>query len=161
MNEGEWYRQFWAFMWPLGLAVIGVAAILILHSLKKTIRAAAQQNLVQLLMNGRWYLVDHPELFERDSQNQEFLKFVNERGGITQHLTRRNILVWLELLYFQRRQNILDKEFFESHCRHVWPWFGSREFREVWDMSKSLHTKKFQEFVDKHIDLVSEEKRPL
>ena len=148
----EKYRKLWALMWPLGMLVASGFAIVFLRRINRSIIAATQQHLVELVTQGRFFLIDHPDFVKIDDRSDEEQEFFKRTGGWQAWLARRNIITHLELLYFQNKYKAIEKSFFYSHCNHIRPWFHYPDFRETWERSKRMHVPEFQEFVDKLIN---------
>jgi hypothetical protein len=119
----EKYRQLWAYMWPLGLLVLSGFGVAFLRRINRSIVAATQQHLVELLANRRFFPIDHPDLVEIRGRTPEEREFVERTGGWQRWFIRRNIITHLELLYFQNKYKAIDKAFFHSQCSHIRPWF--------------------------------------
>jgi hypothetical protein len=145
------YRKLWALMWPGGLFLLSLFGVYTLRQIKRSIVAATQQQLVQLVTNGRFFLIDHPELVNIKARTPDEQEFFNSTGGWQGWFMRRNIITHLELLYFQNKYRAIDPAFFFSHCNHIRPWFGNPDFLETWERSKDMHVAEFQSFVDRMI----------
>jgi hypothetical protein len=151
------------------VSVIGVCLnIWMLYLIRRGILTASQQQLVQMVMEGRFFFIEHPDLEEpevteenraaRPSIEDETLDaFVKRTGGWNRYFLRRNIITALELMYFQRKRKAIDREFYVSHCSHVKLWFAHPFFLGTWQQSRSLHVPEFQKFVDR---LVAEPEVP-
>ena len=144
----ERYRKLWALMWPGGLLLLSAFGVYFLRQIKRSIVAATQQQLVQLVTSGRFFLIDHPELVQLRGRTPDEKEFVDRNGGWQGWFVRRTIITHLELLYFQNKYKAIDKAFFFSHCNHIRPWFQDPVFRETWERSKDMHVPEFQGFVD-------------
>jgi hypothetical protein len=150
-NPLDTYRHAWLVMWPAGLLLLSGFGVYFLRQIKRSIKAATQQQLVHLISEGRFFMIDHPDLFTADAQKRgetEQDRLVARTGGWPAYLMRRNILMTLELLYFQNKYKAIDKAFFISHCNHIRNWFSEEPFLETWENSKNMHVPEFQRFVD-------------
>ena len=145
------YRKLWAFMWPGGLLLLSFFGVYTLRQINRSIIAATQQQLVQLVTNGRFFMIEHPEIVHIKERTQDEQQFVDSAGGWQEWLIRRNIITHLELLYFQNKYRAIDRAFFFSHCNHIRPWFKNPDFRETWERSKDMHVEEFRSFVDRLI----------
>ncbi|MBA2678550.1 MAG: hypothetical protein H0U76_09190 [Ktedonobacteraceae bacterium] len=144
------YRRLWLVMWPIGLLVISAFAVVVLRRINRNIIAVTQQRLVEMIYNGRLFLIDHPELIkgEANARPSDEQIFVEKSGGYQAYFMRRNIIAHLELLYFHKKNKTIDNAFFVSHLNVIMPWFASPEFRETWERSKWMHVPEFQRFVE-------------
>src|SRR5260370_30650376 len=115
---GGAYGRLWLIMWPAGILILAILILVVLRRINRNIIAATQQQLVQMVINGRVFFIDHPELGDKDS-NTDFERFVIEAGGWGKYFLRRNIISRLELLYFQRKSGAVEKAFIVSHCNHI------------------------------------------
>lgn len=50
------YRKLWAYMWPFGLLVLSGFGVAFLRRINRSIVAATQQHLVELVANGKVFL---------------------------------------------------------------------------------------------------------
>lgn len=155
----ERYRKLWAFMWPGGLLLLSFFGVYTLRQIKRSIIAATQQQLVQLVNNGRYFMIEHPDLVNIQARNSEEQAFIERTGGWQGWFMRRSVITYLELLYFQNKYQAIDKAFFFSHCNHIRPWFAHPEFRETWEHSKNMHVAEFQGFVDQLIGELEDSNR--
>jgi hypothetical protein len=62
-SELEKYRFLWAIMWPAGMLILGYYVVHVLRTINRSIVAATQQHLVELILNGRHFFIDHMEMF--------------------------------------------------------------------------------------------------
>jgi hypothetical protein len=119
-----------------------------LRALKKSIISATEQQLVQMVIDGRLFFIDHPELAEQEPDTS-FEHFIADTGGWGRYFLRRNIISTLELLYFQRKAGAIEKGFFVSHCNHIRPWFENQHFATTWERSRDMHVPEFRTFVER------------
>lgn len=142
------YRHAWIVMWPFGLLVLSGFAIYFLKQIRRSIIAATQQQLVELIAQGRYHLIEHIGLLQIKGRTPEEESFVKSTGGWRAWFMRRNIIMHLELLYFQNKYGAIDPAFFVSHRNHISIWLQDPAFRSTWERSKNIHVLEFQTFVD-------------
>jgi len=126
---------------------IWILLYLQLRTLNKSIVSATEQQLVQMVIDGRLFFIQHPELGEGEPDT-EFGRFIADTGGWGKYFMRRNVISTLELLYFHRKAGAIDKAFFVSHCNHIRPWFETPNFTKTWERSRAMHVVEFGIFVD-------------
>jgi hypothetical protein len=118
-----------------------------LRAIRKSIISSTEQQLVKMVLDGRFFFIEHPELGEEEADT-DFDKFIADTGGWSKYFLRRNVISTLELLYFQRKTGAIERGFFVSHCNHIRPWFTNHNFTKTWEKSKYLHVSEFTIFVD-------------
>jgi hypothetical protein len=147
------YQRFWLVTSAFVLLLCGGFAwwrtTHTLQRLERSIHAYTQQDLVRLVSQGQYFLIDHPELLSAPTApDEEFQAFLERTGGWQAYLMRRNILTTLELLYFQRKYNAVDPAFFTSNWNYLAFWFEDAAFQETWKRSRAMHAPEFQSFVE-------------
>ena len=145
------YQRFWFLTSGLVLLLCGGFAWWrtnhVLQHLERSIHAYTQQDLVRLVGDSQYFLMQHPELMPAVSSDEEFLAFLERTQGWPAYLMRRNILATLELLFFQRKYGAVDAALFASNWNRLSRWFEDEAFRETWERSRTLYATEFQDFV--------------
>ncbi len=147
MSPIGWYFAVWITL-SFGIWVILIQQ---LRLLRRSITIATEQQLVQMILHGLFFFIEHPELGETDSEG-DFDHFVAETGGWNRYFLRRNIISTLELLYFQRKAGAVERGFFVSHCNHIRSWFEDKNFTKTWEKTRYMHIAEFCTFVDELIN---------
>jgi hypothetical protein len=150
------YQRFWILTCALLLLLCGGFAWWrtnhVLQHLERSINAYTQQDLVRLVSDSQYFLIEHPELLPANlASDPEFFAFLERTGGWPAYLMRRNVIATLELLYLQRRYGAIDEAVFLSSWNHLAFWFGDAAFQETWERSRALHAPEFQDFVARSV----------
>jgi hypothetical protein len=136
----------WLYITVWAILSLGIWVLLAwqLRTLAKSIRIASQQQLVRQVIEGRQFLVEHPDLVDLDPT---FIEGIERSGGLKKYFVRRNVISTLEMLYFHRKADAVDKEFFVSQCNHMRPWFNNPAFEATWMQTTRFYSEEFVAFV--------------
>jgi hypothetical protein len=149
------YQRFWILTSAMLLLLCGGFAWWrtnhVLQHLERSINAYTQQDLVRLVSDSQYFLIDHPDLLPSQESDAEFSAFLERTGGWSAYLMRRNIIATLELLYFQRERGAIDAAVFTSNWDHLARWFGDPAFRETWERSRAMYAPEFQDLAAQEV----------